>query len=55
MSLYCAVCRERFEPDENHIWINAEHKRMNDRNAMDEYAAHPECWRQLTDDWMDPA
>lgn len=54
-TLYCALCGHRFEPDDDHIWMTAEHKRINDRNATEEYALHPGCWADLTDDWTDPA
>lgn len=53
-TLYCALCDGRFEPDTNHIWISAEHKRINDRNETNEFAVHPDCWRQLTADWTGP-
>lgn len=54
-TLYCADCGERFEPDDNHVWLTAEHKRIDDRNETGEFAFHPECWRKLTTDWTDPA
>lgn len=55
MSLYCAVCGRRFEPDQNHVYVTGETRRMDDRNDTDEFAFHPECWRLLTGGWMDPA
>jgi len=54
-TLYCAICERRFEPDEDHIYLKAEHKRIDDRNSMDEYAMHPRCYWNLTDGWMEPA
>lgn len=54
-TLYCAICRERFEPDTDHVWVDAELRRVDDRNGTDEYALHPECWQSLTDGWMKPA
>ena len=54
-TLYCAECGARFEPDDDHIWIEAEHKLMNDRNSVDDYAFHPDCYRQVTAEWSDPA
>lgn len=54
-TLYCALCGGRFEPDDDHVWVEAEHKRIDDRNDLDEYALHPECWNRLTDGWGEPA
>lgn len=54
-TLHCAICGTRFEPDQDHVRIEAEHKRMDDRNDLDEYVMHPECWQRLTDGWMEPA
>lgn len=53
--LYCAVCGRRFEPDEDHVWVSAEKRRMRDRNETEEYALHPDCWRYLTGGWIEPA
>lgn len=54
-TLYCAECRSRFEPDDDHVWLEAEIRRINDRNDRDDYALCPECWRDLTEKWVDPA
>ena len=53
-TLYCADCGKRFEPDDDHVWVNAELRRIDDRNSTDEYALHPECWERLTDRWTKP-
>lgn len=55
VDLHCAVCGRRFEPDDDHVYIEAERKRINDRNDVDEYAFHMQCWDRLTGGWMDPA
>jgi len=55
-TLYCAVCGNRFEPDDDHMWIDAERKP--DRAAFqrsDSFALHVDCWERLTAGWMDPA
>jgi len=52
-TLYCADCGQRFEPDDDHVWIDAEVKRINDRNDREEYAFCMDCW--LDKDWNDPA
>jgi len=54
-TLHCAVCGNRFEPDDDHVKLDAEHIRIGDRNDHDEYVFHPGCWHRLTDGWMDPA
>jgi len=53
-TLYCAVCENRFEPDDDHVRIDAEHVRINDRNETEEFVFHPECWRNLSGGWIDP-
>lgn len=55
IDLYCAVCGYRFEPDDRHVWVNAETKDPDDRNNVDEFAFHPECWERVSGGWMDPA
>ena len=54
-TLYCAICGGRFEPDDDHVWIEAEHRRIDARNDQDDYAMHPQCWDRLTKGWMEPA
>lgn len=54
-TLYCADCGGRFEPDDDHVRIDAEHIFINDRNRSEEFVFHLDCWHALTDDWVDPA
>lgn len=54
-TLYWTLCEHRFEPDQDHVRIEAEHVRMDDRNDIDEYVFHPVCWDNLSTGWMDPA
>ncbi|WP_247005086.1 hypothetical protein [Halosolutus gelatinilyticus] len=54
-TLYCAICERRFEPDTDHVEIDAEHVRMDDRNEIDDYVMHTRCWLNLTEGWVDPA
>lgn len=53
-TLYCAICGQRFEPDDDHVWISAEWKYMQDRNELDEFAFHQMCWDRLSEGWMEP-
>jgi len=53
--MYCAHCENRVDPAEAHVYTKGEHKRPRDRNSMDEYAFHPECWREVSDGWIQPA
>jgi hypothetical protein len=53
-TLYCALCEQRFEPDDDHVALDAETKLMNDRNGREDYVLHPSCWDELTEDWVDP-
>lgn len=54
-TLYCAICGNRFEADQDHVKIDAEHVRVNDKNDQEMYVLHPECYRRLTGGWMEPA
>ena len=54
-TLYCAVCGRRFEPDDDHVRLDAEHVRMDDRNDRDDYVFHVRCWQNMTEGWVDPA
>lgn len=56
-SLTCANpdCREAVHMDSDHVHIEAESKRMDDRNDVEEYYFHPECWWEVADNWEDPA
>lgn len=54
-TLYCGICGGRTAPDVDHVKINAELVHMNDRNEQEMYVLHPECYRRLTEGWMDPA
>lgn len=53
-TLYCARCGDRFEPDDDHVRVESEHQKMNDRNDQDMHVMHPRCWRELVEDWTDP-
>jgi hypothetical protein len=53
--LYCGVCGNWFEPDDDHVRVQGEHVRMDDRNDVDEYYFHTECWQRVSGGWMDPA
>lgn len=52
--LYCAKCRDRFEPDDDHAWIDVEYRQIDARNDLDEFALCPECYLQLIDEWDEP-
>lgn len=54
-SVYCAVCHERVGLDDDHVEIDAELVKMDDRNEMDSYAMHTDCWRSISGGWMGPA
>ena len=54
-TLYCAICGNRFEPDTDHVRIEGEHRLMNDKNQLDEFVMHRDCWNRLTEGWMQPA
>jgi len=54
-TVYCAHCRERFTPDQDHVQIDAEIKKIDDKNDRDFYILHLDCFREITDDWIEPA
>jgi len=65
-SMMCARCGRAFEPDVNHVKIDgetkriddrnqAEAKRIDDRNQAEVYYMHEECWLRETEDWNLPA
>ena len=54
-TLYCAICGGRFEPDVDHVRVDAETVRIEDRNQTEQFVFHPDCWRRLTEGWMQPA
>jgi hypothetical protein len=53
--LPAVLAADVLEPDQDHIKLNAEHVRMDDRNDQEMYVLHPECYRRLTGGWMEPA
>lgn len=53
-TLYCAECEQRFEPDDDHEKLEVEHKRMQSRNETEEFVLCPECWREISEDWIQP-
>lgn len=53
--LHCAICGRRFQPDTDHVRVDATHKRINDADEKDVFAFHDHCWRRLSDGWMSPA
>lgn len=54
-TLHCAICGNRFEPDDDHVKTEAEHRRVDDRNEQETYVFHPECWARLSEGWVKPA
>jgi hypothetical protein len=54
-SVTCAVCGEPVGLDGDHVRVEGEHLPRREWANIDEYAAHPECWADLTDGWPEPA
>jgi len=52
--LICARCGKTFEADIDHVEINAETKRINDRNEAEVFVMHAECWMRHTEEWSGP-
>jgi len=53
--LICARCGKTFEPDIDHVEINAETRRIDDRNEAELFVMHEECWMRASEEWSDPA
>jgi hypothetical protein len=53
-SVYCAICGEKTPLDVDHVKLEAETKRMRDRNDLDEYVFCMDCAIQKFDEWTDP-
>jgi len=59
-TLYCAICGNRFEPDDDHMWIDAERKPRTCHPASTlyeadgEFAFHVDCWERETSGWRNP-
>jgi hypothetical protein len=52
---YCAECGEHVAPDSDHIHVEAEARRMDDRNETETFYFHRGCWWDVSDDWEVPA
>ncbi len=54
-TVFCAECGKGFEPDIDHVRVDAETFRIADRNDEDFYMFHVDCWRNISGEWSDPA
>jgi hypothetical protein len=54
-SVYCAICRKSVPLDEDHVEVGAEFVKTEDMNDVEEYAAHEDCWRSISEGWIRPA
>jgi hypothetical protein len=56
-TLTCANpdCTDALHADSDHVRVEAEKKRIDDRNDIEEYYFHPECWTDVTRKWETPA
>lgn len=53
-TVYCAICGQRFETDDDHVEITAQTVWIDDRDEQDEFVFHVECWDRLSDGWARP-
>ncbi|WP_353635664.1 hypothetical protein ABSL23_17360 (plasmid) [Halobacterium sp. NMX12-1] len=56
-TLTCAnpACTDALHADSDHVRVEAEKKRMRDRDETQEYYFHPECWTAVSASWEKPA
>jgi hypothetical protein len=52
---YCAICKSHVSPDESHVQIEATLFRTEDQDDQEDYLVHTECWKSISDGWMEPA
>jgi hypothetical protein len=55
MKLYCAECGAGFEPDTDHVRLSVDVVRIDDADRKEAYAFHPQCWREVSEKWCEPA
>jgi hypothetical protein len=53
-TLYCAMCEGTFEPDDDHVKIQAETVRIDERNENQMFVLHPQCYNELSGEWVPP-
>jgi len=51
---YCAICRRTVSMDQRHVEIEAETV-AEDAPELESYLAHTDCWRSVSEGWMQPA
>lgn len=51
----CAVCGRTVPPDMDHVRLDAETVRTDDRNDVDDYVFHTRCWYGVAGSWRKPA
>lgn len=49
---YCAICHESVPLDGDHVEVDAETVYVGDRNTLEDYVLHPDCWNSVTQGWM---
>lgn len=52
--LLCAICRTRTGPDGDHVEIDAEMIRLDDRTDTEKYVLCPDCWMSVSGGWGEP-
>jgi hypothetical protein len=53
--LICARCGKGFEPDTDHVKVPAEYKRIRDRDKVEVFYFHEECFLRESENWEEPA
>lgn len=54
-TVHCARCGNHVAMDQDNVRVEAEHIHTAARNEQDDYVLHPDCYRELTSDWVPPA
>jgi len=54
-SATCGVCGRSVPLDQDHVKVDAETVRTDDRNAIDDYVLHTRCALATMQGWRDPA
>jgi hypothetical protein len=51
----CGLCGRTFEGDVSHVRVLADIMHFDDKNEKEGWEFHPDCWRDVTEDWIEPA
>lgn len=54
-TLYCAICRSRFEPDDDHYRVEMEYRSVDAQREHEDKVLCMDCARDVLSEWGEPA